>query len=297
MRQLTQAMLFSAAAMFVSPFANRANNAPGARKETVLTARHMNKGASLKGFNPAGSVKLVGWNRDSIEVRGEVTPRRRYYAAGDANGFKVGIDDGPMNEATPHGDLTIYLPKGTQVSLKTVNGNIEADDVSGWFYTIAGSVRIGGSAKSIEVDAMRGDVDIGVTVPWLHVRAGEGHVVLHGTVTDADVSTIGGKLDITSGSIRRGQFASVAGDVRWTGPPVSGAILDFSNHTGAVEFALPRSTAATFSLSTVSGTIANGFVQVRSVSQSERSVRVTFGKGGADVAVRTFKGAIRMRPQ
>jgi hypothetical protein len=33
------------------------------------------------------------------------------------------------------------------------------------------------------------------------------------------------------------------------------------------------------------------------VSQSERSVRVTFGKGGADVAVRTFKGAIRMRPQ
>jgi DUF4097 and DUF4098 domain-containing protein YvlB len=257
----------------------------------------MNNGASLKVFNATGAVKLVGWSHDSIEVRGNITPHKRYYAAGDASGAKVGVDDGPSNEPPPHGDLTIFVPRGTTVSVKTVEGNIEADDISGWFYTIAGSVRIGGSAKSIEVDAMRGDVDLSVTVPWLHVRAGEGHVVVRGVVTDADISTIGGRLDITSGAIQRGQFASVAGDIRWTGAPAPGAILDFSNHNGSVEFALPRSTAATFSLSTVSGTITNGFPQVRPVSQAERSVRVTFGRGGADIAVRTFKGAIRVRPQ
>jgi DUF4097 and DUF4098 domain-containing protein YvlB len=278
-------------------FADPAGHAIGAQTEPVLTARHMNQGASLKVFNATGAVRLRGWSHDSMEVRGTVTPRRRYYAAGDANGVKVGVDDGPSSEPPPHGDLTIFVPRGTTVAVKTVNGNIDAADVSGWFYTIAGSVRIGGNAKSIEVDAMRGDIDLAVSVPWLHVRAGEGHVVVHGVVTDADISTIGGKLDITSGAIQRGQFASVAGDIRWTGAPAPGAILDFSNHNGSVEFALPRSTAATFSLSTVSGTIANGFTQVSPVSQSERSVRVTFGKGSADIAVRTFKGAIRMRPQ
>ena len=286
MRNATYAVLCA-----VAVFAN------DSQKEQVLTARHMNSGGSLKVFNPAGSVKLVGWSHDSIEVRGEVTPHRRYYAAGDAKGWKVGIDDGPMNDPAPHGDLTIYVPKGTEVSVKTVSGKIEADDISGWFYTIAGDVRIAGSAKSIDVDAMRGDIDIGVSVPWLRVRAGEGHVTVHGVVTDADVSTIGGKVDITSGAIQRGQFASVAGDIHWNGAPARGAILDFSNHTGAVEFVLPRSTVANFSLSTVSGTIANGFAPVRPVSQSERSMRVTFGKGGADVSVRTFKGTIRMRPQ
>jgi DUF4097 and DUF4098 domain-containing protein YvlB len=290
-------MLFAAVAMFAPPFAATARNAIVPQHDPVLTARHMNQGASLKVFNATGAVRLVGWSHDSMEVRGNVTPRRRYYAAGDANGAKVGVDDGPSNEPPPHGDLTIYVPRGTQVSVKTVNGNVETSDVSGWFYSIAGSVRIGGNAKSIEVDAMRGDIDLAVSVPWMHVRAGEGHVVVHGIVTDADISTIGGKLDIASGAIQRGRFASVAGDIRWTGAPAPGAILDFSNHNGAVEFVLPRSTAATFSLSTVGGTITNGFAQVRPVSQAERSVRVTFGRGGADIAVRTFKGAIRMRPQ
>lgn len=293
MRHSTPLSVLASLALLFTP----AVHGQSARKDPVLTTRHLNQGASLKVFNFTGAVKLVGWSHDSIEVRGDITPRRRYYASGDANGMKIGVDDGPMNEPPPRGDLTIFVPRGTTVSVKTVNGNIEADDISGWFYTVAGGVRIGGNAKSIEVDAMRGDVDIGVSVPWLHVRAGEGHVVVHGVVTDADVSTIGGGLDVTSPAIQRGQFASVAGDIRWTGAPARGAILDFSNHTGAVEFVLPRSTVATFSLSTVSGTIANGFAQVRPVSQSERSVRVTFGKGGADVAVRTFKGTIRMRPQ
>jgi hypothetical protein len=47
----------------------------------------------------------------------------------------------------------------------------------------------------------------------------------------------------------------------------------------------------------VSGLISNGFQQLRPVSQPDRSVRLTFGRGGADITVRTFKGAIRVRPQ
>jgi hypothetical protein len=288
---------FALAAFAAAPLMPANRGPTAARKDPVLTARHFKKGGALKVFNATGAVRFVGWDHDSIEVRGDVAPRNRYYAVSDSIGAKVGMEETREGEPLTHGDLTIFVPRGTQVSVKTVNGNLDATDISGWFYTVAGAVHIGGTASSIDIEAMHGDVDVGAAVPWLRVRAGAGHVMLHGAVEDADVTTIGGTLDIASAGIMRGQFASVSGDIRWAGAPAPRAILDFSNHSGAIDFALPKSTAGTFALSTVSGMISNGFQQLRPVSQSDRSVRLTFGRGGADVTVRTFKGAIRVHPQ
>ena len=305
MRNRTRAVHVALAAVLIAPLIKpliaplmaAGRSGESTRADSVLTARHFNQGASMKVFNPTGAVRLVGWNHDSLEVRGNVSPRKRYFASGDANGMKLGVDEARVGEAPVHGDITVYLPRGTQVAVKTVNGDIDAADVSGWFYTIAGAVRIGGNATSIEVDAMRGDIDLGVSVPWLHVRAGSGHVVVHGVVQDVDVSTISGMLDVASSGIRRGQFSSVSGDIHWVGAPPVGAILDFSNHSGAVDIALPRSALGSFLLSTVAGTITNGFMPLRPVSQEQHSVRLTRGRGGADVTVRTFKGTIRVRPE
>jgi Putative adhesin len=275
--------------------AGRGDSAPP--KDPLLTARHFNTGASIKIFNPAGAVRLVGWNFDSVEVRGSVSPRRQYFFGGDDNGAKIGIDEARAGEPPAHGDLTIFVPKGTTVGVKTVNGDISATDVSGWFYAIAGRVSVSGVAKTIEVEAMRGDVTLNVTVPWLHARGGSGRMIVGGTLQDVDVSTISGALDIASGEIVRGQFASVSGDIRFSGAPAAGAILDFSNHGGAVDLAIPRTAIGTFALSTVSGTIANGFARMSPVSESPRTLHFTLGRGGPDVTVRTFKGAIRVRPQ
>jgi hypothetical protein len=239
----------------------------------------------------------VGWNFDSVEVRGSVSPRRQYFFGGDDNGAKIGIDEARAGEPPAHGDLTIFVPKGTTVGVKTVNGDISASDVSGWFYAIAGRINVSGAAKTIEIEAMRGDVTLNVTVPWLHARGGSGRMIVGGTLQDVDVSTISGALDVAAGEIVRGQFASVSGDIRFSGAPAAGAILDFSNHGGAVDLAVPRTATGTFALSTVSGTIANGFAPVGPASQSPRALRFTLGRGGADVTVRTFKGAIRVRPQ
>jgi hypothetical protein len=292
-----RAVRFVFASTLLSALVGAGGGAVVARGDPVLTARHLNQRSSIKVFNPTGAVRLVGWDHDSLEVRGEVSPRKRYFAAGDANGMKLGVDEASAGEAPAHGDLTIYLPRGTQVAVKTVNGDIFATDVSGWFYTIAGAVHVAGTAASIEVEAMRGDVDLNATVPWLHARGGSGHVVVRGAAKDVDVSTISGALDVAGGETMRGQFASVSGDIRFAGAPAAGAILDFSNHSGAIDLALPRASSGTFTLSTITGTITNGFAQLRSVAQEERAVHVNLGRGGADVTVRTFKGAIRLRPQ
>jgi DUF4097 and DUF4098 domain-containing protein YvlB len=268
-----------------------------ARKDPVLTQRHLNAGASIKVFNSGGSVRLIGWRHDSIEVRGAVSPRTAYFAVGDARGMKIGINDPAPGQPAPHGDIVIYLPRGTQASVKTVNGGIDATDVSGWFYTIAGAVRVSGTAATVEVEDMRGDVDLNATVPWVHARGGAGRMTVRGAVQDADISTISGALDLPASGIVRGQFASVSGDIHWTGAPAPGAILDFSNHSGAVDVVVPRDASGAFTLSSITGTIVNGFAAMRPASEGPQSVRFRLGRGGGDVTVRTFKGPIRVRQE
>ncbi|MGH7619946.1 MAG: hypothetical protein ACREPM_22255, partial [Gemmatimonadaceae bacterium] len=108
--------------------------------------------------------------------------------------------------------------------------------------------------------------------------------------------TVDGELDVATPAVMRGRFASVTGDIRYAASPASGAIFDFSNHSGAVDMALPRDASAALDLSSVMGTVENGLAQARPVAGGAHSLRVTLGHGDAQMTVRTFKGVVRLRP-
>src|SRR5690349_19873974 len=80
---------------------------------------------------------------------------------------------------------------------------------------------------------------------------------------DVDLSTIAGTLNVVSTSVRRGRLSSVTGDIRVVGAPPGDALLELSNHEGAVDLRLPRGVSGVFDLSTITGTIENGFTEAR----------------------------------
>jgi hypothetical protein len=161
---------------------------------------------------------------------------------------------------------------------------------------VSGAVRLVGASSVLEVLSMSGDVDLDVAAPWVRARTGDGHLTIRGAPQDVDASTVGGRLDVSAAPILRGEFASVTGDIHYSGAPISGAILDFSNHGGNVDLALSRDVSGRFALSSVTGPIENGFVQMRPAASAPHAETVTLGAGGAHVTVRTFKGAIRLLP-
>jgi hypothetical protein len=263
----------------------------------VLRARRATSAPQIKMFNAVGSVRLVGWDRDSVVVRGRVAKGEVFYFAGSDSGMKLGIDEHSDNRPMARCDLVVYLPKRSRVSIKTVTGDIIASNVSGWFYTVSGGVRLSGSATTIDVQSMSGNVDLNVVTPWARARTGDGNLLIRGEPQDVDASTIGGTLSIASAAILRGQFGSVSGDMHYAGSPAAGAIFDFSNHSGAIDLLLAKSVSGVFSLSSILGAIENGFSEIRPISSTPHSIRLSLGRGGAQVAARTFKGTIRLRPQ
>lgn len=271
----------------------------------VLTAKRVSPTFSMNMWNPAGHVKLIAWDRDSLVVRGRVDRSQKYFFGGDANGAKLGIlsgakvavEGGPQGDDGKPCDFVVWLPRRGRLSIKTVSADIEGIDVSGSFYTVSGAIRLSGTSTSIEAESMNGNLDLGANVPWLRARTGDSHLLLRGKPQDVDAATIAGTLDIATPTVLRGQFTSVSGDIHYAGSPPTGAIFEFSNHSGSVDLLLPATAAGVFSLSSVTGSIENSFSDVRPAALSPRSLRITLGRGGASVTVRTYKGVIRLRSQ
>src|SRR5262249_9801410 len=128
-------------------------------------------------------------------------------------------------------DLVVYVPRTCTASVKTVSGDITADQVGGWFYTVSGNLRLSGRVRSIEAESMTGSLDLDVAGLWVKARTGSGHLLLRGEPETADLSTISGTLSVATSSVLRGQFASVTGDIHYAAAPARSAIVDMSDHS------------------------------------------------------------------
>jgi hypothetical protein len=282
------------AAALVTPRALAAQHA--AVTDPIVRAHALRPGAPVKMFVPTGSVRLVGWDRSTIEIRGTLSKAAQISLTGtDSGGLKLVIDEPVGRPASQGSRLLIRMPRGSQLSLKTVDATVEATDIGGWFYTVSGTLRIDGSMGTVDAEAMSGDIVVAATTPWARARTGAGHLLVSGAPEDVDASTIGGTLDVATSSILRGRFTSVTGDIRYASGFSPRSLFEFSDHSGTVELLLPRVVSARLELSSVEGTIDNGFAPLRPAAAGVHRLNVKLGGGGANVVVRTFRGEIRVR--
>jgi hypothetical protein len=295
MRADTRALPVAALAALLG-LAPCAVSAQTAADGPLLAARAVDPTAQLKLYNPAGSVRIFAWDRDSIVIRGTV-PREHFYFGADRRGGKGGVEDPRMGGTAVPAHIVVYMPRHGGISVKTASADITTADIAGWYYTVSGSVHVSGSVTSVDVESMSGNIDLDVTTPWARARTGQGHILLRGSPQDVDASTVGGALDIATSAILRGRFSSVSGDIRYASAPAAGALFEFSNHGGSVDLLVPATVSGRFELSSVTGEIANGFSQVRPVSAGPHSLRLNLGRGESQFSIRTFKGTIRLRPR
>jgi DUF4097 and DUF4098 domain-containing protein YvlB len=290
-----RAMTFAAAVLGTVFIASPRARAQDVRTDgPVLRARALKRSAPVKVFIPSGAVRVIGWDRDSIVIRGRIPPGASLLIAGsDTAGYKIVVEN--RGDANVASRLSIYVPRRSQLALKSADAVTEVKDVGGWFYTVSGRFHLEGSMSSIDVEAMSGDIDLDATTPWARAKTGKGHLVVRGAPEDVDASTIGGALDVETSTIAHGRFTSVTGNIRYASTMAPRSLFEFSSHSGAVDFLLPRDVSARFELSSVEGAIDNSFTQIRPAAAGVHNLQLSLGSGAANVTVRTFKGTVRLR--
>jgi hypothetical protein len=254
--------------------------------------------APIKVFLPTGSVRVIGWDKDSLAVRAMVAPGADFFFGGGDRGVKLGVEDKPNGPPAGPTDLVMSVPTKSHLSIKVVTAAVDGRDVSGWFYSVSGRIELKGSASTLEVESLSGPVVLDVKAGWVRARTGRGALTIGGEVQDLNATSVSGPIVITTGGLERARFGSVSGDIRYAGQAIGNAVLDLDDHSGTIELSLGPRESMTLDLVSVQGSIANQMGATRASAVGDgSSLTLRLGAGGARLSARSFRGRIWVHPR
>ena len=266
--------------------------------------------------NPVGSVRVIGWSRDEVQVTGTLGQRASgldFVSRPNRTRIQVEVEGNPHRVSS---DLEVRVPSGSRVQVESYSGAIEVRDVSGRVKaeSVSGSITItitGTGTGKTEIDAESVSGAVQVTGPATRVRAGSTNasVTIRGTSGVLHAETTNGALQVTGGDFQEAHLESVNGVIRFEGGLLTGASLDVESVNGSIELRLPANVGADFTVSTYGGTVDSDFEvrlapnrtrtgqrgRDRHRDDHEKELHFTTGGGGANVAVTTLNGRIALR--
>lgn len=248
--------------------------------------------------NIAGSIEVVGWDRNEVKVEGLLT--------GDAE--KVVIDEGkktrikvkyPRKTKNLKGgaELVIHVPAGSRVVIEGVSATVEVRDVTGAVdaESISGSVTVSGKCKSVDAESISGDVVVDCDTAALSAASISGNVKATGGTCEVEAETVSGNINLSFDKYVDLEVESVSGNATVSGDLKSGGEFDFEMHSGVLRLTVPADVSAEFRIETFSGGIDNEFGQKsRKTSRYApgRELEFSNGDGGARVRIDTFSGDV-----
>ena len=243
-----------------------------------------------------GYVKIIGWDRDSVLVRGAISAGLKPMAGGGRAGWKMSLYEGSV-DAKAYAQLEVFVPRGAQVWIKGTSATVTATGLTGNvdLNTIEGRIELDGSPRELRVETMRGDVVVKGSPRWLRLKSGDGSIVFEGDAGDAVLTTVDGAITTTS-RLGRGRVETVEGTVTISGPVPAGGVLDVDSHSGPVTLQLDQPVSAAFSVFTVSGRLVNSLGKSSPKKAPGTGTELAFivGKGNARITVRTFSAPVSL---
>jgi hypothetical protein len=274
--------------------------APAAAQRTLDEGYAASRTGFIRIHAIVGSVRVSGWDRDSVHVAGVVheTKMDRFDVHGTYAGSKMGFF-GEGAELKPS-RIEVTVPAGSQVWVKTASADIFVDGLTGGvdLYSVSGRIEVAGQPREVFVESMGGAIVVAATTRTVRAKSASGDITLRGTVADVIATTVSGTLSAEGGGFERARFESVDGAIRYAGPIRRASWLDFINHAGAVDLLLPRDASADVSITMFEGGFEDGFGVRASMGGNKlkgRQLTFTLGEGGAHVSVRNFKGQTILR--
>ena len=268
----------------------------------VHTAYSVTPDVSVRLFASVGTVQVVGWEKDSVVVTGVVAEGSQVSLGtpgiGPTRGLKLFVES-PTEQAVREGSLTVRVPRGARVWLKTGSSDVTVSEVTGGLdlNVVGGSITVHGSPRELRAESMDGAVTVDGSPSWMRVKTATGDIALRGG-EDIGASTISGTIDARGGEVERAKLESTTGAIHFALALARGASVEMETHSGPIDVQLSRKSPPEIDAASVTGAIENLWSKIVPVAGREgRGMTLALGGGPLDgrIELRSFKGKITLR--
>lgn len=250
--------------------------------------------------NVSGSVTVTGWDRNEVEVTGELgdgTERLDFATADDVTRIKVVLPSrsAHVEETT----LVIKVPAASRVSINTVSADVGVAGVTGAqrLQSVSADVRTEAGTEDVECKTVSGDVVVTGSGKkgLLTITTVSGDVSALRVAGEINVNTVSGDMVLGLGRTDRSRVRSTSGDLTLAALLVADGKLDAETISGDVRLTFLEPVDAEFDVSSFNGDIRNSFgPKAASVSEygPGKELRFREGAGSGRVRVKTLNGDI-----
>jgi len=264
--------------------------------------RDVNRDALISVDNLAGSITIVGWDRDKVEIKGTLDKKaEKLRVEGDREELEIRVKyPKKKNLNIRKGSvLEIRVPENCRLDLEGVSCDIDVSKFHGRLEAgvVSGNVRIVGDTEGIDVSTVSGDVNVDSETDMVEIESISGYIEVRGVSKSLEISMVSGEAEVHGGELHDFRFNCVSGDLDIYAEPASGADWELECHSGDLNLHLPADLSAEFDIELFSGDIHNEFgPDARRTSKFApgKELRFTAGDGDANIEISTFSGDIRL---
>jgi DUF4097 and DUF4098 domain-containing protein YvlB len=202
-----------------------------------------------------------------------------------------------------HVQLEVELPRGSRISARTQNGDVEAEDVDGVLalHTANGRIEVEGAPREAYLEAMNAPIKFEGQRSEVTARTLHGEIELSGVTGAVEASTMSGKIRVEGDAIERAELRTMAGEIELDASLAKGARVHAKTYSGQVKLRLPDDASARFDVQSFSGGIDSDFSSRFSDDGGGawrhgpgRRLSFVVGEGDARISVESFSGGVKI---
>lgn len=255
---------------------------------------------TVKIENIAGSIEVIGWNKDEITVTGTLGEdvEDLKFKTGSKSLIEV-VYPRKSKNISEGADLVIHVPAGSNLDIECISASITVSGMTGEVEaeSISGRVAITGDCREIDAESISGDVVVESSASEISVGSISGSVTARGGVAEVEAETVSGGIELVFDRYLNLSVESVAGSATVKGDFDGDASIDIELHSGDVTLIVPADVSADFEIETFSGDIDDAFgnkAQKTSKYTPGKEMEFTTGGGDARVSIATFSGDVEI---
>ncbi|HTK56019.1 MAG TPA: hypothetical protein VL295_04300 [Gemmatimonadales bacterium] len=249
----------------------------------------------LRVINRVGSVRVIGWDVDSVRWGAPLAPGAELFGGGSARMVKVGVE-GPDAPTA----LVVRAPRRAKLVIDAGESTVEVEGMTGPVEIQGGSgaVNFTGAPVRLTIETVDGAVTLaGGPYRSTQVRTAGGMIRVAGARGELVLSSVTGAVIAEADSITRGSVTTVAGVIRLAGSVDPTGTLTVESHGGDIQLRLDPRQGYEVVATAFGGSIENGLTSTapRPVRDGRgHQLETTVGGGGGTVTVTSFKGRVRI---